>query len=247
MTRNAPDRSRRRDGMGAIDSVTQATSYVKTLLHMNGADASTTFTEETGKTFTANGNAQIDTGQSVFGGASGLFNGTGDYLSSADHGDWRLDDGSNANAWTIDFRVRFNGDPGTASVGFVQQRVDNSNFWALQLANNTLFFVVQSGGSTIVNINAAWNPAGNTWYHVAIVKNGVSGYMLFIDGTQIGVTTTDVDPIPDYAGGLLVARYTDVGGVNNDLNGWIDELRISKGIARWTANFTPPTSEYGID
>ena len=72
--------------------------YTVALLHMDGADTSTTFTDESGKTWTANGNAQIDTAQSVFGGASGLFDGTGDYLSASDHADWQLDGGSDSNA-----------------------------------------------------------------------------------------------------------------------------------------------------
>lgn len=91
--------------------------YTVALLHMNGADASTTFTDESGKTWTANGNAQIDTAQSVFGGASGLFDGTGDFISSADSNDWQFDGGSNSNEWTADFRIRFNGDPGTGNQG----------------------------------------------------------------------------------------------------------------------------------
>src|SRR5512139_871383 len=70
------------------------------LLHFNGNDGSTTFHDEAlNIDWIANGNAQIDTAQSVFGGASGLFDGTGDYLSSADHADWQLDGGSDSNEW----------------------------------------------------------------------------------------------------------------------------------------------------
>lgn len=218
--------------------------FTVSLLHMDGADASTTFTDESGKTWTAQANAQIDTAQSVFGGASGLFDGTGDYVTALDHADWQLDGGSDSNAWTIDFRLRFNGDPGTAVVGFVQQREDNSNFWSFQLNNNNLRFVVLSGGSTIVDINNAWNPATATWYHVALVKNGATGYLAFVDGTQVGTTQTDTSTLPDFAGELRIARYTNNLGTNLDLNGWLDELRISKGIARWTADFTPPVAAY---
>lgn len=217
-------------------------SFTKTLLHFNGTDASITFTDESGKTWTANGNAQIDTAQSVFGGASGLFDGTGDYLSSADHADWRLDDGSNSNKWTIDFRVRFNGDPGTAIHGFIEQRADSANLWALVLNSNVVYFQVRSSGSNIILPSFAWNPAGDTWYHIALVKDGTNGYMFFVDGTQVGTTQTDTDVIPDFAGTALIGIYST--STNNYLNGWLDELRVSKGVARWTANFTPPSSEY---
>lgn len=220
-------------------------SYVVALLHMNGADASTTFTDEAGKSYTASGNAQIDTAQSKFGGASGLFDGTGDLLSVADSADWQLDGGSNSNKWTIDFWVRFASDPSSAAQGYLSQYVDVDNFWGLQqTATDNMQFTVRSGAANIVVINNAWNPAINTWYHVAVVKDGTNGYMMFVDGTQIGTTQTDVDTIPNFAASLRVGRYTNTAGTNLDLNGWLDELRISKGVARWTANFTPPTGEY---
>lgn len=220
-------------------------NYTKALLHMNGADTSTTFTDESGKAWTANGGAQIDTAQSKFGGASGVFDGTGDYISAADHADWQLDGGADANKWTIDFWLRFNGDPGAGTQGFIQQRVDNNNFWFLDINNNFLRFLVRSASTNIVDIEPVWDPATATWYHLAVVKDGTNGYMFFIDGTQIGVTTVDTSPIPDFAGGITVGLRVSQAGASAYLNGWIDELRISKGVARWTANFTPPTKAYG--
>jgi len=68
-------------------------SYTKLLLHMDGADGSTTFTDEAGHTVTANGNAQIDTAQNVFGGASGLFDGSSGYLTVPDSEDWNFGTG----------------------------------------------------------------------------------------------------------------------------------------------------------
>jgi concanavalin A-like lectin/glucanase superfamily protein len=218
--------------------------YTVALLHMNGADTSTTFTDEAGATVTPVGNAQIDTGQSKFGGASGQFDGTGDYLTIPDSANWQLDGGSNSNLWTVDFWVRFNGDPLTNAVGFLHQRNDNNNYWSVMLINNALRFQIRNAGINTVLIEPAWNPASATWYHIAIVKNGTSGYMHFVDGTQIGSTTTDTDTFPDLTGTLQIARVVDNAGAAQELNGWMDEVRISKGVARWTSNFTPPTAEY---
>jgi len=219
-------------------------SYTKAMLHFDGANGSTTFTDESGKTWTASGNAQISTAQSVFGGASGQFDGTGDYITTPDSADWQLDSGSNANEWTIDFRIRFNGDPGTAAVGFMQQYVDANNRCNIRLDGNALYFAVRSGGTIIVNVSNAWNPATATWYHLAIVKQGTTGYKMFVDGSQIGTTQTDTDVIPSWTGTFQVGRYSSDGSTHGYLNGWIDELRISKGIARWINNFTPPAYPY---
>src|SRR3990167_4126243 len=85
-------------------------SYANTqlLLHCDGTDASTTFTDSgnTVHTVTANNSAQIDTAQKKFGTASGLFaSATSDNLSVPDHADWDF----GTSDFTIDFWFRFNG------------------------------------------------------------------------------------------------------------------------------------------
>lgn len=220
--------------------------YVVALLHFNGADASTTFTDETGKTWTPAGLAEIDTAQSVFGDASGLFGGANtDYISSADSADWRLDGGSSSGAWTVDFRVRFSTDPGTTWVPLVSQYADGNNFWTIgKTTDNKLHFYLASGGVEVVNREKGWNPDADTWYHVAVSRTSDGAYWLHINGsgTSIG---WDTDPIPDFAAPLYVGQKinnTDVGDF------WIDELRISKGIARWTtAIITVPAAEYSAE
>ncbi|MFB3885601.1 MAG: chitobiase/beta-hexosaminidase C-terminal domain-containing protein [Thermodesulfobacteriota bacterium] len=105
-----------------------ADSYTKSLLHMNGADGSTTFTDDApggSHTWTAYGDAQIDTSQSKFSGASGLFDGSGDYLSSPDSDDWYWGTGD----FTIDFWVRFAALPGSNNFAHIwSQYVDDNNF-----------------------------------------------------------------------------------------------------------------------
>lgn len=227
-----------------LPTQTGSDAFTVVLLHFNGTDASTLITDQQGSVWVADGNAQIDTAQSVFGGASLLLDGTGDWVETPDSNVWRLDDGSNSSLWTIDFRVRFNGDPGTGTQGFITQHQDVNNMWAILIANNLLYFYVRDAGVDTVTVNNAWNPATATWYHVAIVKNGTSGYMMFIDGVQIGVTQTDTSVIPNIASPLYVGVYTSSAGATTPLAGWLDEFRISKGVARWTGNFTPPTAEY---
>ena len=103
-------------------------SYTVALLHFNGADASTTFIDESGKTWTASGNAQIDTAQSKFGGASGLFDGTGDSITTPDHADFDVGSGD----FTVDFWMRQN----TAWTGGVLGQYSGSDFSPFMIYNN---------------------------------------------------------------------------------------------------------------
>lgn len=192
---------------------------------MSGTDESTTFTDNEGSVWTANGNAQIDTS---LGDAYGLFDGTGDYLSTADSIRWRLDDGLVDARYRIEFDVRFNGDPGTGTQGFLSQRVDDNNFWGLIYQNNTLTFTIRSGGASIVNAVNAWNPATATTYKVTVVKDGSQGYSMYIDDVQIGTTVVDVDVMPDFAASLVFGNHL-FGGINYYFNGWARNLKIKKG------------------
>jgi len=196
---------------------------------MDGDDASTTFTDETGKTVTANGNAQIDTAQSKFGGAAGLFDGTGDYLLSDDHADWDFGTGD----FTIDFWVRFN--TNGAGQTFVD-RNEEADFSIRFTAVSTLRLSIE--GATVVN--TTWSPNTGQWYHIAAVRSGSNAYT-FVDGTQLGTTGTnssDIQGTNQIAVGVLEVSKA------SPLDGWIDELRLVKGTAVWTADFTAPTAAY---
>jgi hypothetical protein len=65
--------------------------------------------------------------------------------------------------------------------------------------------------------------------------------MVFKNGAQVGSTATWSGSIGDIAAPVQIGAYA----TNYDYsNGWFDEFRVSKGIARWTSNFTPPTAPY---
>jgi len=218
-------------------------SNTKSLLHMNGTDASTTFTDSAGggtHTWTAHGNAQIDTAQSKFGGASGLFGGvSGDYISAPDSNDWAFSNGN----FTIDFWVRFSALPASGTqVSFFKQ-MDSGDH------TRVLFDFINVSGTIYVRFTAkvtdswkadyeyVWAPSTNTWYHVAWVRSGSTIY-LFINGSHVTLTVYTAIGTNSLAD---VGAELDVGSI---LNGWLDEYRISKGIARWTSDFTPPNEEY---
>jgi len=204
---------------------------VVALLHFDGADASTTFTDVKGHTFTAVGNAQIDTAESLFGGASGLFDGSGDYLSAPDSADWDFGTGD----FTVELAIRFASLPVNAVMTVVSTYVDSTSGLSIQYrtdggAGNRLTF----GFGDTPN-NFAWSPSINTWYRVAVSRSGTS-LRAFIDGTQIGSTITNSSNLTNTA--ALWIGAIDFGGPIQNFNGWLDELRITKGVARHTSNYT---------
>jgi hypothetical protein len=86
----------------------------------------------------------------------------------------------------------------------------------------------------------------NTWHHIAATRSG-NDHKLFVDGTQVGSTWTNAQT---YVQGrpVLGDYHTSLGnltGGTNLLHGYAQDFRITKGLARYTANFTPPTAEFG--
>lgn len=211
-------------------------SYTKSLLHFDGSDASTTFTDESGKTWTGRGNAQLDTAQFKFGTASLLLDGTGDWIDTPSSSDFDPGSGN----FTIDFWWRPNS---LATQVLITKRATAvfAPFSIDMVATTQLeFFCSLNGSSWGVQVVGTHGMSTGNWYHVAAVRTG-DDFKLFVNGTQIGSTVT-------VSGALMTnSAVMSIGAVGDGTaptNGWIDEFRFSKGIARWTSNFTPPTSAY---
>ncbi|MDP3052819.1 MAG: LamG-like jellyroll fold domain-containing protein [bacterium] len=208
-------------------------SYNKLLLHMEGSG--TSFSDSaTGKAVTAVGSATQTTAQYKFGSKSAVFNGSTDYLTVPDSADWDFGTGD----FTIDSWVKFNSVSGWA--GFVGQGVSDPYFYFGGYGGEQIsFYSINSG--VVASVGGAVTYTTNVWYHFAVVRNG-DNLRIFKDGIQVGSTTTGLGTLPNSASVLVMGS---TGGAMY-LNGWIDEVRISKGIARWTSNFTPPTAPYGV-
>jgi len=197
-----------------------------------------------GHTIAAYGNAQIATAQSVFGGASGLFDGTGDYLSVPDSADWNFGTGD----FTIDTWIRLNSLPAVGAwMTIYSQYVNLNNHVCLFIYNNAgtyqILPEVVSGGVVVLSMPRDVSLAVNTWHHIAWVRSGTANYV-FLDGVQQGPTDTDTGTFPDLPAPVFIGSYD---GTLHCLDGWLDEFRVSKDIARWTGNFTPPTAAYVPD
>lgn len=231
----------------AVTNTGTIDTYTKLLLHMDGVNNGTTFTDEIGKAVTRVGAPVTKIDIKKFGSASGYFNGTTDYLRLADSADWAFGSGD----FTIDCWVRFNSLSKSFYPVFSQGTDTTTTFnyvlFGWGRSGSLLSFTCFSAGTPLARYSAFWEPAVNTWYHLAVVRNGTS-LKMFVDGTELSATVTTPiasSSLPDYASVMAIGQLTPVvSGYAAFFDGHIDEYRLSKGIARWTANFTPPAYQY---
>lgn len=183
------------------------------------------------------GNAQVSTTQAKFGGSSILFNGTSDYLFNYSN-QAALSTSFGSGDYTIEMWVRFastTGNQGLADAN-ASSTSGASGVWFLYKDNSgNLNFGQHTVGNTI---SYAWSPSANTWYHVAVCRSGTT-VRLFINGTQASSATDSAN---------WVGKGIQVGIVATPyyLNGYIDDFRITKGYARYTTNFTPPSAAFPV-
>ena len=210
------------------------------LLHMDGSDGSTLFLDDNGTqgrgnavVVTAVNQAQIDTAQYKFGGASALFDGTGDYL--------------NTNAkipltgnFTLEYWIR--------QTSFAVNRAHFQQYTAStdgrtvcytqQTTGNVFFTIIDNGATETVSITSSTALSLSTWTHIAIVRNG-STTTMYLDGSNVGSDTGN-QAVQDKELQIGIA-----GGASNAFS-HIDEFRISN-TARYTAAFTPSTEPFTND
>jgi len=210
---------------------------VSLLLHGDGANGSTTIVDSSPspKTVTAVGNAQISTAQSKFGGSSLVFDGAGDYLEAPHSNDYNFGPGDfTIECWLWTGQTS----AGTVAAHRTSGGAANTN-WLLQTIANKISLFLSDGTTYQVNGLASTSSINNSqWRHIAASRSG-STIRLFIDGVVENTAT--------WAGSISsTSRVLQIGNdnVGSFLNGYIDDLRITKGVARYTSNFTPPTQPF---
>jgi hypothetical protein len=185
------------------------------------------------------GNAQISTSVVKFGTGSLAFDGNGDYLvPNAPNSNITL--GLGSGDFTVEFWVYFIGGLGSDIVLYDGRPISTNGAYPTIYVNSLsqLSYVV-SGVDRITSVSTF---STLTWYHIAVARSGTSTKM-FINGTQVGLTYTDSTSYLSAARRPVIA----INGFNESaapLNGYIDDLRITKGYARYTTNFTPPTQAF---
>ena len=222
--------------------------YTKLCIHFNGTDGATTHTAATGQTVTFQGDAKLSTTQKKFGTASLLLDGTGDYCTVPDNSNWDFGTGD----FTIDFWLRPTTNAVSKSRGLCGQWVDNQNYWFLRYHDYTtpnivIYYKVVIANTVIADYNTVTlGIIRDAQHHIELVRSG-SDVHIFVNGTKqpvVETTAIAAQALSTFASDL----YIGAAGVANATEylclGGIDEFRISKGVARHTATFTPNTREY---
>jgi len=180
------------------------------------------------------GNAQISTTQSKFGGSSIYLDGTGDYVVEPIN----LNYGYGTGDFTIEFWLYLN----ATSTQTIVSNLSSASSTNPHLYINTTIRYYTAGADRITGASLSTG----VWYHIALCRASGST-RLFVDGTQSGSTYSDTN---DYGSSAPfgVGTYWSLGSpvTTSTLSGYIDDLRITKGIARYTANFTPPTAAFPL-
>lgn len=227
------------------------------MLHCDGADNGTVFTDSSSgaKTVTRVNSPVTKTAAKKFGTASAFFGSHSNYLTLADSSDWNFGSG----LFTIDFWIN-DTDPnianpgvGYAPCGIFEQATDSNNLFTSIIRYDTgatavprsLQVVLRVAGVYVVSISSPSTSFDGTWHHVSIIRGwggDADSWVVCIDGVA-GVPQTYSGTFPDFTGTLTIGTNIVATGFDQLLN-YLDEFRVTKGIARWTAAFVVPAYAY---
>lgn len=205
--------------------------FVVASFHGDGADGATSITDSSKYTrsmsYGGNGtNARLSTTVPKFGSASMQFSG-GYWAAAAISSDWAFGFGD----FTVEYWVKT-----TATQSNFLGCVTNGNGWNVILYAGSLYWQTAHASANLYNVSAASIRDGG-WHHVAHARRGWT-HKMFFDGVQV---YTGTDQTNYNVSATFMLGYSPTYG---GMTGSLDDVRITKGVARYTANFTPPTSAH---
>ena len=181
-----------------------------------------------------------NSGTLLFGQTAIALDGTGDYVAvDRTVGHFGTDD------FTVEGWWYFN----TVSAGYqavisLGQNTDQRGWIIATETNNGLAMYMSNGSTWSYIVGPSTVPTLNAWNHIAAVRNG-STLTLYLNGTSLGTANIGTNSTHSTtSGALYIGHYPFFPGGARSFNGYIQDVRITKGLARYTSNFTPPTAEF---
>jgi len=189
---------------------------------------------------TAGAGASLNTTDFKFGTTSlGCNDSTTGNVEIPDSPDWDVA----GDDFTIECWAWWDTTTGTNSIISIWPSGSNKSFIITWESTAEIRFTYTTNGSTTIPLSgASFTPTTSQWYHIAVCRNGAD-LRIFIDGVQSGSTgNISTDVIHNSATGVLAIGVEETNSL--PLDGSIDGVRFTKGIARYTVDFTPPVQEY---
>ena len=205
-----------------------ADSYTKLLIHSDTSNGSTTFNDSSAGSHTITAtNANHSTTEAKIGGSSMYFDGSGDYLTTAQSTDWQFGTGN----YTIDFWLNWEAVVSN-EVPICYGAGDGVEGWKILFDGTNATWYCGSGVGTL---SVAHGLTAGAWYHWAIVRESMV-VTQYKNGISLGSTTHAGTMGATSSLGLTIGAVGQTS--SQEWDGFLDEFRVSKGIARWTSNFT---------
>jgi hypothetical protein len=177
------------------------------------------------------GDAKLSTAQSKFGGSSIIFDGTGDNILGPSNADFTFGTGD----FTIEMWFRPTNFTGATPMLYETRPGANGAYPCLNVGSSKLNYLTNN----FTPIPGVTTLVAGTWYHAAVSR--VSGQTrLFLNGGQEGSSYADTT-------NYLIGSGPLIGGspaLSTTFTGHIDEVRVTKGVGRYTTNFTPPSAPF---
>lgn len=208
-------------------------AYVVSLLHCDGTNDATTFPDVIGKTWSNSGTVKVKTAVKVWGTGSAFFAGGLYYLSTASSSDFDMGTGN----FTIEFYANLNPIVGSGGATIIFSDVGRNHL--VWFTTTPVLTVTGSGGN---KSSSTLTMSTDTWYLFAVSRVGDTLYF-FQDGVGIGTASCTGESFNFNTGSAGTAIGSN-SATAYAITGYLDEIRVTKGVGRYNANYSVPTEAY---
>jgi hypothetical protein len=223
--------------------------YIPTLLVPGDTDAEDISVN--GATATLGTQATVQSVVSMFGGGAIEFSPSGSadpsqaFVSYPDNAEYTI----GTRSFTIEAWVRFKDLTSTIQVIMSQYlNTGNQRAWIFERNGDELRIRWSNSGTALdVSIAGSFTFLVDTWYHVAVTRDFVGDVRLFVDGVQVGSTTSNTTSIFNSTSVLYLGKIRSASFDDLPLDGFIDDAQLVVGFPLYTANFTPPVAAHTVD